>query len=92
MKTLEERLDELIENCELKPKMYFANNSDFSACYSYFMYLKFDGNVSEIEQKLHKHFPNLVIGTSREYSVFLKPDFQEKIKIFRRTLENMIFE
>lgn len=92
MNIIEQRLDELIENCELRPQMYFLNNLDFLACYSYFMYLKFGGNVSIIEEKLQKHLNINIEDHNRLKTVFNKSNFQEDIKIFRRTLENMIFE
>lgn len=51
---VEERLDKLIKDCELNPKMFFKNDADFVGSYSYFMFLKFGIEISEIKKVLKK--------------------------------------
>jgi hypothetical protein len=91
MNASEERLDKLIEGMEKRPRMYFVNNDTFLLCYSNAMYLKLGIGMSIILEKLSNFF-GIELQDDFDNYVYDSPSFKEDIKIFRRTLENIIFE
>lgn len=93
MKSSEERLDQLIEGFEKRPRMYFISSDTFLLCYSNAMYLKFGIGMSTVLNRLRILFDIDLQEDSDDYVyVYDRPNFKEDIKMFRRTLENMIFE